>query len=1602
MPQETEKILPLFLQLDTEISRIQSNESPFLKSVGFDQNGNPTEEAGQQGGTGEGANALVLTPVRSNKLLDNIPTNLLPSGYNKEIGSFESTTTQELYCFVYNGNLNHTIYVIDGNSGVCSKVIADPQLLFTDDQDAFITDHRVMLRTVLDKDGNIVEKFLLLTDGNSWHKWINVIAAIATNGFDASLFPYWTLQPPHFDRRELLEWAVRPIMQNPVAVAIPNTDADLNKVNNVLDQAFEFAAVVNLTDGRYSVLSPYSLPVIIKTEDFLNNPDSISKNILVTLYAGSCMVESIDLYVRQTSKQVAGIASTISWGTWQKYIRLYKYTGCGVNSPSVVGTNYWLRTNAWANYNYDPIQNTIQYTFDNSILAEIPSIDASALQNYMPQLSKALTPLGDAAAVCDNRYDYDNLPCETLNNLDVVVAEKKSATCPIPSRKVRLYEVIARASQSFTYESQMGYIWGATDTTTHFGSVSMGRQTTVNVDVNQSKYFNLDFADRKGPICYFKGTPFYSVGVLYQVNSDNSLTIAPSTLDLSDIDVQVYVENVFIAGGYFVYVFDFEVPAGKYDAALGRHNVSTSSNYRGTSTYVMGIANSRVKSQTLNTGDRFLTSIKPNALVTFSKELEIDCTNADLDVWGNGKDLFYVFCPSIIVQGNNSYRFVEGYLQESSDNPLGVELFPYNLFHLGRSVTDDGGKFTDKNGFYFASTKIDQSQNANIQVTCKLNCVYPNNFTIPATAGGNGYIVNAPAYLTDHNNGVVGDCNRILYIGKITNLDGTIPYSNIAISIVDGATVYTRTDGTFTLIIHNGQSTLRQSNIYVNASGNYLITILNCGQLPLFYFDETLTPCANCLVRQYPFQLVLGIVVQGGTQFSLKENSTYSIGGVIADLAGRLGYVNPIKSVTVPSFLTRDDVLATYFQLLIKGALNLPDDAAWFAPYVSNALNILRYIQWVGDSIKYIDNAGNVVTDSSTAVFVSIAIDSLYNYNVSKNFTLLSTYQFVPGDRLRILDDGNGNLLDTATFGSAIDLQILGTNYNQAAMVADLIPNTNTQPTVNVNNNISNSTTVNAATGTTTNVTAETIQNNNSITLFVRYDQRLDKLINDTEFWIELYTPSQQDQELIYNELTWYPIIKGEVAVFTGYANGKPTYNFPTELDITFWDTYLFTRNITIPNVGDKFLNHPFESANISDNFGYKVSSGGRQWIKNDNAKQLWYGADVNKSENLVTAGIINGLGIFKAGNRKDFSQYPWGGIVCVRAERGFVFFLCENDYFSTDYNFHYSYANAQGVMVTNLDEGLSTPHQKLGEHYGCAFEDTGSITIWDNFISWYDSKNMAWIISDYRSAMDITFFDPGKGVSGGLDAYINSKTRFISSWNKTHDKESRFDVVGGVDLERENIYLTFRPRRKNSNNPLSYTNNRLAVDLSHQETIVYSTVTKRFTRFESFAPEGYGKLRGAAMGTQLITFAAGLPYTHNTGNESYLNYYGVQCNAVVQAVFNKNHDLNSIFANIALNLTGAGMMFIDYLRTNQSNSFSFVPQNLFTKKESIFYAALMRDMNSYFEPIPENKFRSTLLDGKRIFNQYLLLRLVSNSDDSFFELKTIYNLITDSTNNKK
>jgi len=1572
MPQAKDNVKPLFLNLDSSFETMQKNESPFIKDLQWEINANSNNSQGLGNTVGEGQNELSLTPTRSTVEIKN---KYLPIGFNKCVGAFESPTTNELYYLNYNSNGNHGIYIIEGDTLAVVKVIEDEKLNFSIKQESYFAQHRCTLRIKIDKNKNIIEKYFIATNGERWQLWINVIASIKTNGFDSSAFPYWTLTPPLFDRSELLDYPVRPPNKAISFVSLSNVNSSL-KLNNMVDTAFELCYQYIYTDGRETIISPISLPIIIQTQSYLSNPNLIPNQVELTIDAGSCMIEQIKLYVR-VSKKKQDVNAFVTWSDWYLYDTIFKFNNDGVNSFEIIGNDYWLRQNPFPSYNFDAIKNTIKYKFDNTNLYQIAdSYLFTMVSSSMPLRSVALSDLGDAVMLSNNEYGYDNTNRNITRNLEISVVEKDAnESCDIPLRKMRLYAYIGRAE--YQYLSQVGYTYGNGDNLVRFGGMDAdGNRFPFNKN-SDVYYKDLNFAGNNALVCYLKGTIYYSVGQWYVSDTDFNLTKITNTLDYTTD--HNFITNVYSSSKFFVCVFDFEVPSGKYIATLGRHNIPIDEDFRGQSTYVMGISYANLrdgnnnKTRLVLTTQTYWTSrfpffnVRPNVPVInnvddLSKEIEVDCSNGDIDLWGNNQlnKTFFVFCFNVheASGGEGRWRFVEGYAKDGRANKLGYELLG---IYANGNYGAASSRFTDKNGFYWWYDTGNDAGGRDTKFLGNFNCVY-REFVVQTIQGCDACTrVNPNFYVTDY----IQNYDPTVDIYKIklnaTDVSGNLKYSNISVSIKDGGTVFTGANGDALLLYHAGVT----RSVYINAGGDFSIAAANCGNIPLYVFNPSNQPCIN---RQF-LDIAQKLLISTKNYTSLKQLGSYTVGIVLADKALRVTNVNKIADVSVPSFASRNKTTPVEFNWKLLSALNIDSydsskEAAYLSFFVTKATNYKNYIQWVGDSITYFDGNANVVTNPSLAKLVSISITSLLSYNIKNNLNILATYQFKQNDRIRIFDDGNGTLLS-----SFIDVVVEGTNYNQAAVNSNLIA-----PPTNI-------------------VLPSTSTTSPTASLFVQYDSRFDKLKDSKGFWIEIYSPSEtEDTEIFLQVEGWMPIVNGEIASFDGYVDGDPLYTYPTNGRLKFWDTYQFNRNIAISNVGSSYFAHPFESPNVTDTWGVNLVSGGNPNVINNYAKQKWYLDDTIKSDDFITEGTRNGLATFRNTNRKSFKGYGRGGIVATKTQYQVVLFICELDWFTTDYNFNYVFANQQGVQIANLDNSLGTPHQKIGDNYGCYYHDTASIVFYDKWAFWHDSHNGIFVFCDFRQAVDITDIN-SEGRGYGIKSYYSKKTQFVETYNEQSSDENKIEVVTGIDASTNLVYVTFRPRRGNSNLASSYVNDRRNIQLDHQETLVYSINAKRWVRFVGFTPEAYGNVRGAASGNMFISFAASKPFNHSSSDlDKFCNFYGVQLSPIISCLFNANPQITKTLQHIIID-SNRTKLYADFIYSNLFNLFSYIPLNYVDYREGLYFAQVLRNANSYPDiNDPNYNDTSMLIDGNKVSGLWFFIRFVLDlkSKGQYFELNNI------------
>jgi hypothetical protein len=1545
MPQKLLKQKPTYIDTDTADIRIGPSASRYLKNYRNNFNKNPS-------GT-EGGNFGVATPLQST--LQTVKVNL-PVGINKKCGGGEFENTNEYFYCNWNSNGYHGIYKINGNDLTCDLVIVDPILNFSLDQRYYISGDRIALKIIYitDEFGNktIFEKFFLYTDKNNWQRWINVQAAIATNGFNETQYPYFKTQYPFYDKKELIEYTPRPPLLPPAVTEIPyNQATDGVKANHLLKTATQLAYNYQNTDARTTALSAYSEPYYqIETACNINN-QGLPRGLMLTLYAGSPLTEKINIYKKTCNSDFV------------LYDTIYKFDTCGANDPALIGTAYWKRTNPWANYNYDPNTNTIQYPyfgdkesipFDNSPLGD------TYFQTSIPIKSNALGDAGDAIMMANNLKFYNNFNCATIDNIELTVTQQdQTNNCNLKTVKITCYAYIGEQGHA----NQIVFHNGS-ETGRRFGGISYQHFPTDPLTANSAftDKYNLHLNEKDGFIGYLAGTPYFAIGQQYIADSNGVLTYI-GVIDALNTEQMALVSNTIKVSGYFIQKFDFVVPAGNYIFRLSNHNSKITDQYQLTSTYAY--TTTRHQDVIANWGN----STPPDNKI---KDFEIQACNGDVDMWkGPDNDLLIIYTPPPVGFYTTTERFIDGYFTESETSIIGWEGALYQ--NIYGTIKQDGG-YTDHNGFFFAYCAISGASNNNVEFSFYANCAFiANRIRTQINQNGvSGYFTSNLNW-ADNNAGQIGVQNQLIIKGTIKDCTSNTEISGIGVTVTMGTTFYSDGQGNFEVITHPrseataGLQGSRAGRLYYNAGGQCLFINCDCTCVPIESFDFGVFPCINNNPVIYPATLNKLFKLALANQKGLKGGGRYPVTIVGFDAAERASYANLIKYVDIPTFLETNTYTPSILSWKSLGNLNLPSWVRSISFFVGKNTNFKSYLQWVGDKIEFIDTDGNIVANGAGAIRARVTIQSLLDFNLANNFATTVAYQFVAGDIIRFYDDGAGNLFKPDPITGFMDYQVLGSNFNES-VEGQLATQVTSGSTV-----------------TTTTITTPVTQSDGK-SFIINYDSRLLALTNANNisacgFWIELIRPVTEASVEVYGEIAKkYPVINGEIAgnITSGVINA--------------FDTYYQNRNIIIQLCGGKTFLHPFESQSITDYWGKDCIGFGRVTVQDTGVKQYWDETEVTKSDEFINDGRVNGIGTFR-GKTSRFPGQKRGGIIAIHIETKIILFICENDVFLTDYNEAFVQTQANSAYVTaTLDNIIGDPSKKAGITHGCAEEDRGTIVFEKGLAFWLDRKNNAPIVFDYEQGPYKS--TKPEDIAGENKSWFINKCNYLINNNATGNQNTIMETHAAYDPKNNDYVLTFRPRSNNNTSSQFFVNNERETKIPFNETFVYNLDQKKWANFTGYTPEGYGTLRAAISGPEMISFVNGLPYFHNTENYANFNtFYGIETESVfelsISGIEEKMEDKAKVFQSIFLQLTG-DPFFADKIITNNPRMFSYIPLAYWKRKFNIWFATILGDGNTY--PDPNHPVPSQLIDGNKVNGFWARIRFVKapNTLSNYFELEKV------------
>lgn len=1510
--QQIKNKRPLYVVTDSDELLLKDDEATYIKGyrINFNLNGKLNTGTGT---SNQGGNFGIGTPLQSNK--NATPTLVLPAGQNKCIGSYESQELNEIYWFNWNSNNFHGIYRLSGSSLKSDIVYVGSCLNFSLDP-AHSLDNRVSIHVEYNVDDsgnrNVKSIYLKFIDGLNWHRWIDVLNSISTNGFDPEKYPYYKPVYPHKNTCELINWAVTPPFKCPEVTVVPYQKTDTGKNNNLRNKSVQFANDFIYTDGRTSTFSPYSINVIVNSGGCSDLSSNTPRCVTLKMDAGNPMVEKVRIFFRTCG------------GDFYLYDTVDKYNKCNTGK-------IYDRTIALPGYNADDNTFTYVYCGDKECSA-FSTTDSTRVQTDMPIVSYALTPVGDSILLANNLYGYDNFDCDVLKNISVTVSQQDDQTvsCSLKTVTIRAYTTIAgvpiaRYTQGNTTDD---------NTENDSGQIGLPRGFATNYGGNSIGYPCPDgeILNHQGLIGYLAGTPYAVIGQQYMVDKDGNMTKV-GILNYYDKNVALSIGRAFQDLSYYVQMYEFVVPAGTYVFRVASHKAQiTDVDYQQTSTFIYGKGNIKGVENNWQLDNIDYTR----------KELFIEACNGNVDTFKDQNKLVLDFNPPFLINVDRE-KWFQGYITDTDESDKkGIELLSY-IVTEGFPERIHSGVYTDHNGFYWTSVNRGGANNAEVVFWGEYNCdmTTRNNPFLQTRTGKRP----RGQKQFDQNISIKGSkgtyqlCNEVRVKGKVTDENGN-GISGVSVVITRGNSTITNGEGDFTLKVHRGdRRALSSDSIVVNSLGGCALVSSDCGCLPVFNYIQPIN--CNCPgERIYAIPMNVSAKYINTSNKGLKGGGRYGIAIVGDDGVGRQGFANNIAYLDIPTFIQTGIFTPSIISWSTNDNFILPKWVKYISFYRTNNLNYDSYIQWIGDKIQFINSRGENVTTSDEAVRAKITIQSLLDFNSENNFATTVGYQFVKGDILRIYDDGDNNLFKVDTNNAFMDYPILGTNFNDPVTGADVTPD--------------------------------------GKSFIIEYDKRLDALKDKCSFWIEIMRPHQCEGKEIYYEICGiYPVEDGKL------MNKVKGGVFNT------WDTYYQNRFIRPKDCAAKTITHPFEAMSITDYWGDGCTSNGRITSVDAQASQKWYGNDVIKSDDFINEGRVNGLGTFRITNRKDFKGQEFGPIISMHAEQKIIVFICQNDWFVTDYNMRYARATAQGILAINIDfdNGLSEPHQKVGQNFGCEFEDNGSIVYDDGIVLWADRKNSSVIAMDYRNAADISGIQ-NKG-------FFVEKFRYVSQFNNALAPEdylkNLIEIVATKDPKYGEYIITFRPRRGLSSEPAHYVNNERENRLTHQESFTYNLAEQRWMRFEPFTPEHYGVLRHSISGVEMISFKDGIPYFHNSNDVTTFNtFYGVECDQIISIVENFDPSKVKIFQSISIESNGM-KYFADFIQTNEKNSYSYLPLAMWKKKENIYYSEILRDMNSF--DIDNTTFRSKLYDGKRMFGTFMRIRLVrdTNNRTGYNELNNIW-----------
>ena len=1591
--------------LDLDKLRLPENTAIWIKDMTTGVNINANAPALS------GASALVRTPTEGNTALT---PGAYPSGTNYCIGTYSSEQTNELYYFLFNSNNNHSVWVINGDTGVISKVYQNALLGFVLDPQYFISQGRctMAMRSIIDPvTGNETNyKFLIFAYNLNNQFCIEVSSSIATSSFSTS---YFTASAAFYNPLELVHHGVATPLQaiglNTPTAYVP-VSSDLTEQNLLVRNGWQFRVKFVDIFGRESehgIISSQYITII--GGGCITASNSLPRCMMLNFDAGNPLVNQIQIEYRQWVGNDTG--SALATG-WLIYEIINKYD----NSLSVEWYNRPynpLFTSSGSGVTFNAGTNIIAYTFcadKNSI--PIDPAETSRTEPELPRISESAFFLDTRVGFANNVRGFQPIPQSEVEKVVFSPKLPSSSPCPAaPLRTITLYANIYRPrnnTSAIIRTSLSKVVFGDND-----GPCSVSAPTSYSMDQV--------FADQSNPgfIAYLAGTPYACVAQQGNYNlSTNTFTY------------EGYGSGIAFADQPMQQIVIKDVPAGKYIVRIASHHSKiTDPNYQKTSTTVAGICN---LSEAYG-GDRHNYAANP------IKEIEVDCTTGNVNLQNAGDPMF------VIIDLTDSNSAVDFYLIEALGGNTPVEMNPVNFSSQSAFGTGQdcyGSFFTDHNGYGFACGKTNTYVNIGFD-----NCIggfagylsyYKTQYGIQhgdgtgSPTGACSVCLGNPfnqVYLYATTFGFPSGARRQITQNIFTCADHTVGVPGVPVVMTKGAAGITNTGGSVTLIAHNRYN---YAACYGATGLPYLASLLPDYSISPNNQDELVfsqkggcewTDCGGC--NSYRADVTVTYVACGGSRnttepdiyvntsgtniYGVQSGGKYPVAIWGHDIIGR--HSAPQSRAGANSFVTIPNLNDVGYQQFALSQIQVNIDSSFAIDPIFTKLTFLvganvlftDYFSWAADWVQPVDNTG--ATNAVNPTFIRIYYGSLNEYNKQYNFSTNTGWEFIStgtnnqsspieGDIVQFIMNGDGSWLDSVISAPiSYDSSGLFFTFNYLPELAGLIN------------------------GALFRVIRPA--QNTSGELVPLYEQSLTvPLVNGIpqSFSFTLpYFDSYLLQRLIPTPLLYGqtgPIAPGATPSAAVTPTGVTpaltgTVQYTSSNNTTSLDQGGYaTNNINNSNSVVRFqlIDYPtsfpfyFEGPSPSDFWGSHIACRGRVGVPNPYAMQQRIDTEVALSDTAGSRGSFNGISYFESINVEVFDRNTWGGITAVLVETSVMLVICDKDHFITRFNGSTLQVNSQNQVITQNQNGIfMAPERKAGSNYGCDLASINTIVRYAGIVHWLDTSGYM-VAHNFSAAQSQTD-------SNGYQGYLLNKIATVKIRNQNQSLYGLSYPVSGIDPKTNEVVLTWF-NIPNSGTP-NYLNTLDQPSLNANETLVFELGSAMLKNFASFTYEGYAPFPSYYLQKNFISFKQGIPYIHHANLNSaipappYANYHGVQCLPRVTFVTNKEPERSKrffwieVYCRTTIQLAPAALntaLFLADIIVTEKGQQSRLFTSQWVMRDGYATACFLCDLDTPPDPnIPLQTGPNVILDGNPLQGRWIEASLVVQSvyTGVYFELSS-------------